>query len=145
MQSFSTVDASLLGEQAIITPGSPIGFNGISLLTPDHLLLVSQDTERCDGCLCHPRYFRQARVSAWSPQAGQLFSYDLPDLGDADIEGASLFYGSLVIARRHLSVACTTSIQPLVIEAYDVPGEELADQGCVMPAGNPGQSRRPLQ
>jgi hypothetical protein len=143
LQSF-TADASLMGQQTI-TPGYPISFNGVSLLTRDHLLLISQETGPCP-CLCHPQVFRQARVSAWSSQAEQLFSCDLTDLGEAAVEGASLFYSSLVIARRnYLTDACTTQIQPVIIEAYHVPGEELAEQGWVTPAGNAARSRRPLR
>ena len=144
LQTFSTEDGGLIGRQRV-SDGEPRRVNATSLLTDDHVLLVSQETTPCP-CLCHPRTFQRSSVSAWSADDQQLFSCELPDVGEAGIEGASLYQGSLVIARRqYLSTSCTSQVQRLIIEGYDVPGEELAQSGWVVPAGNPAQSRRPLQ
>jgi len=145
LKSFSAEDASTIGEQTL-SRGEPYGFWGSPLLTQQHLLLIWQETAPCP-CLCHPTRFLQAKVSAWTTSAEQLFSCDLPNLGEASVGAVSLYSGSLVIGRhQYISTSCTQPGHAVVIEAYDVPGEELAEDGWVVGwAGNPARTRRPVR
>jgi len=146
LKSFSAGDASTIGEQTL-SRGAPYGFYGSPpLLTQEHLLLIWQETGPCP-CLCHPTRFLQAKVSAWTKTAEQLFSCDLPNLGEASVGGVSLYSGSLVIGRhQYISTSCIQPTHADVIEAYEVPGEELAEDGWVVGwAGNPARTRRPVR
>jgi len=49
-----------------------------------------------------------------------------------------------VIGRRiFVNDPCTHDLQPVIIEAYGLPGESLARAGWVQRGGNPGPGMRP--